>query len=160
MIAIRAAVGGDRRLLEEMLALAADWSSDEARPVAEVMADPRLAHYVEGWPVPDGFGVVAEDGARPVGAAWCRQLTAEDPGWGYVSDDVPEMAIAVVPGRRGEGIGADLVAALVDEAKRRGVRAISLSVEQANPAARLYERLGFVVVARSDTDLTMVLELA
>ena len=30
---------------------------------------------------------------RRIGAAWCRRLTASDPGYGYVADDVAEVGL-------------------------------------------------------------------
>ena len=90
------------------------------------------------------------------GAAWCRAFTEGDHGYGFVGDDVPELAIAVVAGRRGEGIGRHLLLALVAAAAARGVRALSLSVAGENPARRLYESVGFVAVARNGGSWTMV----
>ncbi|QGG97096.1 GNAT family N-acetyltransferase [Actinomarinicola tropica] len=141
-----------------MLVLAADWRPGApARDVAAVLADPALAHYVEGWPRPDDVGVVAEDDdGTAVGAAWCRAFRADDPGYGFVGTDVPELAVAVVPGRRGARIGRALVTALLAAAASRGVERLSLSVEHDNPAARLYASLGFEVVGDADGAWTMV----
>lgn len=48
---MRAATSADANFLTRMLAVAADWRPDvEARPVEEIMRDPVLAHYIEGWP--------------------------------------------------------------------------------------------------------------
>lgn len=53
--------------------------------------------------------------------------------------------LAVGDAVRGKGIGAALIAALCDEARRRGHTEILLDVADANPRARaLYEREGFV----------------
>lgn len=157
---IRTALASDREFLVDMLVEAANWSPN--RPALsrdEVLSTPALAHYVDGWPRPDDLGVVATVGGRPVGAAWLRYLRSDDPGFGWVADDVPELSVAVVAGRRGDGVGARLLAALVDRARTAGIGAISLSVEVANPAHRLYERLGFEDVAGADHAATMVLDL-
>ncbi|MDR0810551.1 MAG: GNAT family N-acetyltransferase, partial [Gemmobacter sp.] len=62
--------------------------------------------------------------------------------------------ICVIPGRRGEGIGSQLVAALCAEAALRGYRAVRLDVIDRNTRARaLYERLGFRPVAEDDLGL-------
>jgi ribosomal protein S18 acetylase RimI-like enzyme len=62
-----------------------------------------------------------------------------------VADGIPELAIAVLPQYIGQGIGARLLARLLEDA-RSLYPAVVLSVRDANPARRLYERLGFVVV--------------
>jgi predicted N-acetyltransferase YhbS len=48
----------------------------------------------------------------------------------------------VKPEARGQGVGEKLMRALIGEAARRGL-GLCLSVWTANPARRLYERLGF-----------------
>lgn len=53
--------------------------------------------------------------------------------------------IALLPTRRGRGIGAALLGELIDEADR-DARAIVLHVEPNNPARRLYARFGFRLV--------------
>lgn len=51
--------------------------------------------------------------------------------------------IYVAPTHRGRGIGATALHLLDARARALGVRAIHLEVDHANPAARLYERVGF-----------------
>ena len=41
------------------------------------------------------------------------------PGYGFVDEETPELTIAVVPGRRGEGIGHELLDGLIERAERR-----------------------------------------
>jgi ribosomal protein S18 acetylase RimI-like enzyme len=143
-----------------MLAVAADWRPDAAlRPVAEIMRDPALARYVSGWHSDRDAGFIAE-GEQPLGAAWWKFFTADDPGYGFVSDTTPEVSIGVRAGSRGEGLGTLLLEALIVEARQRGLSALSLSVEPDNPAARLYERLGFITVEHHGGAVTMVLTLA
>jgi ribosomal protein S18 acetylase RimI-like enzyme len=107
-----------------------------------------LARYVDGWgDRTDDMGVVAVDvdtGDR-IGAAWLRLLTGDAKGYGYVDDEAPELAIAVLPGHRGRGLGERLLRELLDAA-RGTFGAVSLSVRADNPARRLYERAGFEVV--------------
>jgi ribosomal protein S18 acetylase RimI-like enzyme len=71
-------------------------------------------------------------------------VTSEEPAYGFVNDQTPEVALAVVPDRRGRGVGGALVRELRDAAKSQGYSALCLSVEKGNPALRLYERNGFV----------------
>ncbi|MBI2709353.1 MAG: GNAT family N-acetyltransferase [Actinobacteria bacterium] len=69
---------------------------------------------------------------------------------------MPELAIAVVASHRGNGIGRRLLVELIDASIACGHRAISLSVNEGNPARGLYESLGFVPIARHGLTLTMI----
>jgi ribosomal protein S18 acetylase RimI-like enzyme len=52
--------------------------------------------------------------------------------------------LAVLPAHRGRGVGRALLAAVEEEARRRGCCKLTLEVREDNPvAARLYARLGF-----------------
>jgi ribosomal protein S18 acetylase RimI-like enzyme len=53
--------------------------------------------------------------------------------------------ISLLPAFRGRGLGGAILAGLQEEAAAAG-RIVSLQVELSNPAARLYERLGFELV--------------
>ncbi|HVV24661.1 MAG TPA: hypothetical protein VHF06_34845 [Pseudonocardiaceae bacterium] len=57
---IRPGVPDDREFVEDMVAAAANWRRDHDR--AETLADPHVAHYVEGWPRTTDITVVAMDG--------------------------------------------------------------------------------------------------
>ena len=146
----------DFTFLATMLGEAAVWRPDKPTPTAdEVMADPRYAMYLVGWPRQGDYGLVAiQDG--PVGAAWYRTYTEASHGYGFVGEDVPELSVAVVASRRHEGIGRRLLADLIEASVARGHRAISLSVAQDNPACALYESVGFVRVEKHGHTWTMV----
>ena len=155
MIVIRRAAAGDASLLAQMLAVAADWRRPNPRRATEVLAEPALGHYVSEWPRDGDIGFVAEDGTMPVGAAWWRFFSRDDPGYGYIDDSTPELSIAVVASARRRGIGTQLLQALIDEAQRSAVPAISLSVDPDNRAASLYRRLGFEERFRTRGSVTM-----
>jgi len=159
-LVVRPAAVGDRAFLAHALALAVDWRpGSPVRDAAALRREPQLWHYVAHWPRPGDFGFVAEVG-RPVGAAWWRHFTSADPGYGYVDDETPEVAIGVDAEHRGRGVGTRLLACLVDEATRRALSSLSLSVEPDNPAVRLYERSGFEPIGTRGGSLTMVRRLA
>lgn len=158
-IVIRPAGPGDSVFLEDMLVEAANTPSHPGRSRAEALADPAVAHYVEGWPRATDLGVVAERSGRPIGAAWLRYFDETAPAYGFVRADVPELAIGVHAASRGGGVGRELLRALFDAARRRGISQLSLSVERANPAARLYTAEGFAVVDRREHADTMLLAL-
>lgn len=110
----------------------------------EVEDTPQFRHYYDGWPSGEDFGVVTEDAEGvAVAVVWLRYFTAQDPGYGFVADSIPELSIWVSADHRGQGIGGQLLRRISEIARSRGMTAISLSVEDGNPAARLYARHGF-----------------
>jgi ribosomal protein S18 acetylase RimI-like enzyme len=151
---IRRATPRDEPFLLEMLYEALFVVPGEASFPRSVLDDPDIAHYVKGYGRAGDVGFVAVSaGGQPIGAAWTRQFTGDEPGYGYVDDDTPELSIAVVDEHRGAGLGSQLLARLLEQIPR-----CSLSVDHRNPAAGLYERLGFKVVERSGRSLTMIVD--
>jgi ribosomal protein S18 acetylase RimI-like enzyme len=67
----------------------------------------------------------------------------DEPGYGFVDEETPELTIAIVPSRRGRGLGRELLEALLAQAREEGFERISLSVEPDNDAIHLYEQHGF-----------------
>jgi ribosomal protein S18 acetylase RimI-like enzyme len=154
---MRALTPADEPVLWEMLYQAIYVGQDEMPPAREIVQRPELARYVQGWGRPDDVGFAAVDGTsqRFVGAAWMRRWSGDERGYGYVDEETPELSVAVLPEHQGRGIGTALLARLMEVARTR-YGAVSLSVAEENPALRLYERLGFEVVDRSGTSLTMI----
>jgi ribosomal protein S18 acetylase RimI-like enzyme len=149
----------DVEFLRRMLCWAADWETAEFDE--SVLKRPELAGYVEGWGRPGDTAVVAETaGGELVGAAWFRLFEASEPGYGFVDEETPEVAIGVEPEHRGAGVGGALLEALAESAREAGYSALSLSVEEKNPALRLYERVGFERCEQQGAALTLVLRLA
>ena len=150
---IRPAGPQDVRFLRDMLhhAFYRRESGGEEQPVYR---------YVSGWGRRGDAGVIAIDAGFPVGAAWYRLFKEAEPGYGFVDEQTPELAVAVVPSRRGRGLGRELLTALMERARRDGFESLSLSVEHDNPAIGLYENLGFQKVAEHGTHLTMTADLS
>jgi ribosomal protein S18 acetylase RimI-like enzyme len=152
----RPAGAEDFTFLATMLGEAAVWRPEKPTPTAnEVIADPRYAVYLAGWPRQGDYGLVAEQD-RPVGAAWYRTYAPANRGYGFVAEDVPELSIAVIASRRHVGIGRRLLSDLIEASLAQGCRALSLSVAEDNPARRLYESAGFVLVEKQGHSCTMV----
>lgn len=120
-----------------------------------------VSRYVKGWGRPGDSALIAVEEGFPVGAGWYRMFRKDQPGYGFVDEQTPELTVAVVPSRRSRGIGDALVNALCERARAEGHRAISLSVERDNEAlCRFYEKHGFEKVAEHHGDtLTMLRHL-
>jgi GNAT superfamily N-acetyltransferase len=140
---IQALTNLDESILLPMLMHAAHESS-----VENIRLNPDLFRYVKDWGRDGDIGFVAIDNT-PIGAAWLRLFSSADPGFGYVDDRTPELAIAVLPEHRGKGIGTRLLTQILEFAGDI-YPAISLSVRANNPVIRLYQRAGFVKVDGSE----------
>jgi ribosomal protein S18 acetylase RimI-like enzyme len=155
---LRRASLSDLPFLEEMLFEAAFWRASHPRPAFEIgLQRPDLAKLLRGWGRRGDTGFVAVSAASDrLGAAWYRHWSKEDHSYGFVSEEIPELAIGVRPEARGRGVGGLLLRALLAEAGRQGIVQVSLSVEADNPAQRLYERMGFERIGREGNAWTMV----
>ncbi len=140
---VRGATAADRGLLARATLDNLNWNGPRFT-MHEVEGTPQFRHYYEGWPNGEDFGLVAEDAESvAVAVVWLRYFTAEDPGYGFVAETIPELSIWVSVEHRGQGVGGLLLRRATEAARSRGVTAISLSVEGGNPAAKLYARHGF-----------------
>jgi ribosomal protein S18 acetylase RimI-like enzyme len=158
MGALREATPQDAGFLREMLIQAVVWRGAVSPHSAEAIAAPHMAVYLDGWGRPGDAGLIAED-EQPVGATWYRVFTEGEHGYGFIETGIPELTLAVAEQARGRGIGTSLLRALAGRAHAEGHYALSLSVEEDNPARRLYERVGFVRVGRVGNAWTMRIDL-
>lgn len=103
--------------------------------------------YHQSWGRNGDKALIAFDNNKgnSVGAVWYRLFSSEERGYGYVSDDIPELGIALVKEARGKGLGTKLMNLIIEEAKRNGYKSLSLSVDVANTnAVNLYRKFGFI----------------
>ena len=154
-ITYRPASPGDVELLTRMLWIAFNWRDETVSE--QHWPDPTAAaKYVDGFGRPGDAGVVAAVAGEDVGAAWYRLLPADDPGYGFVAADIPELTLGVASQARGRGIGKALMERLLDRAVADRIGALSLSVEPDNAALRLYVALGFERVGESGGSVTLL----
>ncbi len=92
------------------------------------------------------IGVYALMNNTVVGGAWSRMLLN---GFGHVDVKTPELAFAVLPEFRNQGIGTQIINQLLNEIAKLYPQ-VSLAVREENPAIKLYERLGFTKVEGSE----------
>lgn len=158
-VRVREAIANDKTTLAAAAFEAMNWNGAARFTQEEFMTDPDLSRYLAGWPRAGDFGVVAEtDEGTHIGGAWCRTFAADNAGYGFVAENIPELTIGVLPDHRGTGAGTALMASLIAIGRSRGLRAISLSVEDGNRARALYERMGFAKVGRNGGSDTLLLQ--
>lgn len=161
MIKIRPIEESDKQFLWDMLYEMVYFSEGIEKPVKEdLLKQPDISKYLDGFGSRStDAGFVAEDeNSQLVGAAWFRLFDISNKGYGYISDDIPELSIAILQEYRGKGLGSRMLKALLEKARADGYKSISLSVDPDNMACRMYERFGFKKVGTEDTSWTMKLD--
>ena len=157
---IRSGNSRDIEFIKQMLIEACFWNPRIPRPdMKEFFKNREIGKLVSGWGRTGDRAVIAEIDRRPSGAAWFRLWTESDHSYGYVSSDIPELGLGIVPQYRSQGIGRKLLRKLIDLARGDGFTGLSLSLDPANFARKLYESEGFVKAGESGTSWTYKLEL-
>jgi ribosomal protein S18 acetylase RimI-like enzyme len=154
-VVVRPAVPVDLPFLCRMLYEAANRPGTEWPAFEESMEEPRNRRFWAGWMRAGDIGAVAEVGTTPVGAAWARRFAGDE--LSPIDDpDVPVLAIGVEADYRGRGVGGLLMDALIEQARRNGYRAMSLTTGVFNEAAlHLYRRRGFAEVSAAGEGVQM-----
>jgi ribosomal protein S18 acetylase RimI-like enzyme len=106
------------------------WSREQKEAFLRFQFEAQHKHYVEHYPGAS-FDVVLA-GGEPAGrlylVEWEREIRLID--------------VALLPEFRGRGLGGRLLADVLERG-RQSDKAVTIHVEQNNPAMRLYHRLGF-----------------
>ncbi len=155
-VVVRRGGAQDVRFLRDMLHHAYYWK--ERQPGG---GPGPVQLYVKAWGRSGDTAVIALLDGFPVGAAWFRLFPASTPGYGFVDEQTPELAVAVVPNARGKGVGSALLSTLLLRAREGGFAAVSLAVDRLNEGAiGLYANHGFVQVGETPDSLTMLATVA
>ncbi|MBN2511277.1 MAG: GNAT family N-acetyltransferase [Spirochaetales bacterium] len=140
---------------------------ENAQPLpCSILQDPSIRLYyenfVQGSRTNGDYCILAqhdtEKAGTPLitGAAWSRILSGSPRGYGNINDTTPELSISVLPEHRGKGLGTALIGTLIQVLGREGFSSLSLSVQKANPACRLYTRAGFRVQEERPEEFIMI----
>ena len=122
-------------------------------PPKTIITSPELQVYVEHFgKSKDDWGLVAEVEGKIVGAVWVRIMN----DYGHIDDETPSLAISLYKEYRGFGIGTAMMKEILALLKSHGYKQVSLSVQKANYAAKLYLKAGFEIVRESEEEYIMV----
>lgn len=125
-------------------------------PPKTIVTSPELQVYVDRFgDSKDDRGLVAEDGGKIVGAVWVRIMN----DYGHIDDETPSLAISLYKEYRGFGIGTALMKEILTLLKEHGYRRVSLSVQKANYATKMYLKVGFEIVRENEEEYIMVNDL-
>lgn len=143
-------------LLDDFLYEAIHIPQDAKAPPKSIINSPEMQVYVEQFGKGDAdYALAAEVGRKVVGAVWVRIMH----DYGHIDVDTPSLAISLYKPYRGLGIGTALMEAMLSLLKGKGYDGVSLSVQKANGAIRMYQRLGFLIVDENEEEYIMVNEL-
>ena len=121
-------------------------------PPMSIVDDESLQIYIRDFGLlPDDRCLVAELNGKVVGAIWSRIVN----DYGHIADDVPSIAISLYKEYRNQGIGTELLKQMLDLLKADGYKSVSLSVQKANYAMRMYQKAGFQVISQDAEEAIM-----
>ena len=122
-------------------------------PPKSIITSPELQVYVTRFgELEDDWGLVAEIDDKIVGAVWVRIMN----DYGHIDDETPSLAISLYKEYRGFGIGTALMKEMLTLLKSHGYSRVSLSVQKANYAVKLYLKVGFEIVRENEEEYIMV----
>lgn len=125
-------------------------------PERDIVEKPELRVYTDDFGSRKGDNcLVADFGGKVAGAVWTRIMN----DYGHVDDDTPSFAISLYREYRGQGIGSQLMAKMLELLKRQGYEKASLAVQKANYAVKMYENVGFRIIDENDEEYIMVCKL-
>jgi GNAT superfamily N-acetyltransferase len=142
-ISLRAVTPADEALLFRVYATTRDeelavvpFTPQEKHAFLRMQFAARQREYAARFSASDR-AVIEWEGA-PIGYCWLHRG----------DDEIRIVDVALLPEHRGEGLGTELLTALIAEARERGV-AVRLQVLANSAARRRYERMGFAAVGDS-----------
>lgn len=122
-------------------------------PPKTIIASSELQVYVERFgELKDDIGLVAEIDGKIVGAVWSRIMN----DYGHIDNETPSLALSLYKEYRGLGIGTVMMKEILALLKRHEYKRVSLSVQKANYAAKLYQKVGFKITDETEEEYIMV----
>lgn len=125
-------------------------------PLRAIINSPELQVYVKRFgELKDDWGLIAEINNKIVGAVWVRIMD----DYGHVDNETPSLAISLYKEYRGLGIGTAMMKEMLALLKANGYKQVSLSVQKANYAAKMYRKLGFEIARENEDEYIMICDL-
>ena len=124
-----------------------------ATPPKSIIEQAGLQVYVRDFGRrPDDHCLVAEVDGTVVGAVWVRVMD----DYGHIDNSTPSLAISLYKDYRNRSIGTQLLQRMLDLLREKGYPQVSLSVQKANYALRMYQKAGFEMIDDRGEEVLMV----
>ena len=122
-------------------------------PPKSTINSPELQVYVADFGTQEhDKALLAKIDGRVIGAVWVRIMN----DYGHIDDETPSFAISLYKEYRKLGIGTALMREMLGILKDSGYGQVSLSVQKANYAAKMYLKLGFETIKEKEEEYIMV----
>ncbi len=105
----------DISFLREMLYESIFVSHDKAKPPKKILDSPELSKYINDWDKKRDYGLIININKKPGGAAWIRKFSKYNAGYGFINEEIPELAMALKKEYRNKGLGTMLLTKLIDD---------------------------------------------
>lgn len=126
-------------------------------PQKSIIYHPELQVYISEFGTSKhDIALVADVNGEIVGAVWVRIMN----DYGHIDDKTPSLAISLYKEYRGKGIGTALMKEMLTTLKEHGYEQASLSVQKANFAAKMYQKLGFQIIEENEEEFLMLKKLS
>lgn len=79
--------------------------------------------------------------------------------YGHIDNETPSLAISLYEEYRHFGLGTAFMKEMLQFLKDKGYKQTSLSVQKANYAVNMYQKVGFEVVKENEEEYIMVCQL-
>jgi len=140
-------------LLEDFLYEAIFIPDGVQAPPRSIIDNEDLRVYVRDFGKdPDDRCLVAEVDGKIIGAVWTRIMK----DYGHVDARTPSLAISLYKEYRNQGIGTVLLQQMLDLLRFDGYEQVSLSVQKANYALRMYQKAGFELVGENGEEVILL----
>jgi [ribosomal protein S18]-alanine N-acetyltransferase len=126
-----------------MIAQLSQGCADDLDAVMRVMTSAFPDRYGEAWTRSQCAGILPMAGVKLVLAEDGDGSVVGFSLYRTIVDDAELLLLAVEPNSRGRGIGRQLLANFIADARSAGASRVHLEVRDGNPAIQVYEAAGF-----------------
>lgn len=150
---IREIFENEYSLLENFLYEAIFVPVGDSAPPKSIVKQPELQVYLADFgKEKDDIALIAEANGKAVGAVWVRIMD----DYGHINDETPSLAVSLYKEYRRYGIGTAMMKQMLCVLRKRGYKKVSLAVQKANYAVKMYKKIGFEVTGENEEEYIMV----
>lgn len=123
-----------------------------------VIREERFQKYIEKFGKEDDYAIVWEKDGQIAGLAWTRLFDEANKGFAYISDDIPELTVSILPGYNVQKISAELIEVISNELRIKGYDKVSVSVSENDEMLDVYTKYDFVEKEKQDDNRVLLVK--